>query len=90
MKQSCALLYAVRSKVSIMFSSSRSAAWLCLALVLFTGLIPACGVFSILLVPLFLFSVALVVVPVRRDAESCTVQPFPSLSLVTSRAPPVA
>jgi hypothetical protein len=74
----------------MMFSSRRSVALLCVTLVLFTALIPVCGVFSILLVPLFLFSLALVVVAERRDTESCTVQLFPCLSLFPSRAPPVA
>jgi hypothetical protein len=73
-----------------MFSSHRSVALLCLTIVLFTALIPVCGVFSVLLVPLFLFSLALVVIPERRGAEGCTVQPFPCLSLSPSRAPPIA
>ena len=37
-----------------MFSSRRSVAWFCLAFVLLMGLLPVCGVFSSLLVPLFL------------------------------------
>ena len=73
-----------------MFSSRRSLALLCLAVVLFTALTPATGVFCLLLVPVFLFFVALVAVPLRPDAEICTVRPFPCLSLFTSRAPPVA
>jgi len=73
-----------------MFSPSKSVALLCLTVVLFTALTPAGGVFCILLVPLFLFFVALVAVPTRPEADSRTVQPFPCLSLFTSRAPPVA
>jgi hypothetical protein len=73
-----------------MFPSRKPVALLCLMLALFAALIPLCGVFSILLVPLFLFFVALVAVPLRRDAESCIVQLFPSVSRLSSRAPPVA
>jgi hypothetical protein len=73
-----------------MFSSRRSVALLCLTFALFTALIPLCGVFSILLVPLFFFFVALVVVPLCRDVESSTVQLCPSVSRLTSRAPPLA
>jgi hypothetical protein len=78
----------IGSKVWIMFSSRRSVASLCLAFVLLAGLLPVCGVFSILLIPLFLFSIALVTVPLHRDTESCTVQPVPCLTLFPSRAPP--
>lgn len=73
-----------------MFSSRRSLASLGLAFVLLAGLLPVCGVFSILLVPLFLFSFALVPVPLRRDPESRSVQSLPCLVLFPSRAPPVA
>jgi hypothetical protein len=73
-----------------MFSSRRSVALLCLTLALFTALIPLCGVFSILLVPLFLFFVALVVVPLRRDVEGFTIQLCPLVSRLSSRAPPLA
>jgi hypothetical protein len=72
-----------------MFSSRGSLASWYLVFVLLAGLLPFCGVFSVLLIPLFLFSIALIAVPLSRDIESSSAHAFPCVTLFPSRAPPL-
>lgn len=73
-----------------MLSLRRPIALLCLTFVLFAALVPACGVLCVVFAPLFLFVAMLAVIPGRRDPENCSPQLAPYLSLVASRAPPLA
>jgi hypothetical protein len=68
----------------------RSAAVLCIALVVFAAFVPAAApnLVNAILVPLWLVVPAVTVVVIRRSAIRCDEQPVSLLSLVLSRAPP--
>jgi hypothetical protein len=79
----------IGSGFSTMFSSRGSLASWYLVFVLLAGVLPFCGVFSILLIPLFFFYIALVAVPLSRAIQSSSAHPFPCVTLFPSRAPPL-
>lgn len=63
---------------------------LCLAAVLYVALIPGVpGLLCAVLVPLWFFFAAVAICAILREAQDADPQPFPFLSLVASRAPPV-
>ena len=74
-----------------MSSGRRLVAFLCVVAVILAAIAPASpGLCWAIFVPL-LFSVAVVfVAPVDRELENSSVPAFPFLSVLTSRAPPIA
>jgi hypothetical protein len=77
--------------VSAMPRPRKTIAILCVALVVFTALVPASAATLVyaILTPLWLVVPAIVVTLVRRRAARCDEQPVALLSLVLSRAPPL-
>jgi len=72
--------------------TSRAAAVLCIAIVVFAAFVPAtaAALAAVVLTPLWLVFAAVLVTIVRRSATCSDVQPIALLSLVLFRAPPHA
>jgi hypothetical protein len=74
-----------------MCRARKATAVLCIALVVIAGVLPALAsaLGSVIFVPLWTVLPAIVVVIVRRRASVSDEQPFPLLTLLESRAPPL-
>jgi hypothetical protein len=66
----------------------KTAAVLCIALVVFAAFVPVAHLVYAVLTPLWLVIPAVTAVIVRRRASRCDEQPVAMISLVLSRAPP--
>lgn len=73
-----------------MGSTRKTAAVLCIALVVFAAFVPviASALGTVVLVPLWIVLPAVVVTLVRYDAFRCDEQPVSLLAVLDSRAPP--
>jgi hypothetical protein len=74
-----------------MLHARRFVALLCLAVVLVAALTPgASGLFHAILVPVWFFIAAIVVLAARREITDSAPRPLPFLPVLASRAPPGA
>jgi hypothetical protein len=72
------------------FDARRLVALLCLAVVLYAALTPgASGLFFAVLVPVWFFVAAIVVLSMRRETTDRAPGPLPFLPVLASRAPPI-
>ena len=74
-----------------MGSTRKTAAVLCIALVVFAAFVPAmaAALGSVVLVPLWIVLPAALVTLVRYEAFRCDEQPISLLAILASRAPPL-